>query len=49
MDYESAALQQALTYWSEGLPIPLDLFAELLAEGYDVEALEEKHLADPSY
>lgn len=37
-------LELALTYWEEGEPLPLDLFAELLAQGYDVEALEAQHL-----
>lgn len=46
MDYDSPTLTLAMTYWEQGTPIPLDLFAELLAEGYDVEALEAKHLKD---
>lgn len=36
-------LEQALFYWNQGLPIPLDLAARLMAEGYDVPALEAKH------
>jgi len=36
-----SALQQAIEYWSEDMPIPLDLAMELASEGYDVEALED--------
>lgn len=38
-------IEQALLHWEEGLPIPLDLAVELMAEGYDVEALEAEHLS----
>jgi len=36
-------LSQAMTYWANGLPIPLTLAARLMAAGYDVKALEERH------
>lgn len=39
------ALERAIAYWEEGLPIPLDLAVELMAEGYDVEALEAKYMS----
>lgn len=32
--------------WSRGFPIPLYLYAELAAEGFDVPALEAKHKED---
>lgn len=37
-------LERAILIWEEGEPIPLDLAAELMAEGYDVETLEAKHM-----
>ncbi|WP_018868301.1 MULTISPECIES: hypothetical protein [unclassified Thioalkalivibrio] len=36
-------LEIAETYWSEGEPLPLDIAMRLMAEGYDVEALEAEH------
>jgi|GEM_PF-2646079 hypothetical protein len=36
-----SALQQAIEYWTEDMPIPVDLAMELASEGYDVEALED--------
>lgn len=36
-----SALEKAIAYWSEDMPIPLDLAMELMGEGYDVEALED--------
>lgn len=38
------AYERALIYWAHGEPLPLDLAAELMADGYDVEALEARHL-----
>ena len=37
-------LSQAMAYWVNGLRIPLDLAARLMAAGYDVKTLEERHL-----
>ena len=39
------ALELAIAYWEEGLPIPLDLAVKLMGEGYDVEALEDEHMS----
>lgn len=33
-----------LFYWDKGYRVPADLAARLLEEGYDVEALEAKHV-----
>ena len=41
---DSIALQTAITIWKAGEPIPLDLAAELIEEGLDVEALQEQYL-----
>lgn len=38
-------LSQAIIIWNAGYPIPLDLAAALMAEGYDVKELEERHRA----
>lgn len=46
MDYDSPTFSKAMTYWENGEPLPLDLFAELLAEGYDVQELEAQYLND---
>jgi len=35
---------KALVYWNEGYPIPLDLAVALMAEGYDVQALEDEYM-----
>ena len=37
-------LSQAMAYLVNGRRIPLDLAARLMAAGYDVKALEERHL-----
>jgi hypothetical protein len=42
IEYQSP-LTRALARWNEGLGISLTLAAELLAEGYDVQALERRH------
>lgn len=36
-------LSRAMHFWINGYPIPLDLAARLMAAGYDVRALEERH------
>lgn len=42
-NYESA-LGKAIAYWQAGKYIPLTLAVELMGEGYDVGALEARHL-----
>ena len=42
-NYESA-LGKAIAYWRSGRIIPMALAVELMAEGYDVGALEARHL-----
>lgn len=37
-------LSQAMAYWVNGQRIPTDLAMKLAAAGYDVKALEERHL-----
>lgn len=37
-------LDLAIALWEEGEQIPLTLATRLLAKGFDVEALEAKHL-----
>jgi len=37
-------LDKAIGIWKQGFPIPVDLAALLLAKGYDVTALEARHL-----
>jgi hypothetical protein len=38
-------LELAKTYWEQGEPLPLDLAVELMAQGFDVEALEQHYYA----
>jgi len=40
-----SALTKAIIIWQSGQNIPLTLAAQLMAEGYDVKALEERHRA----
>lgn len=42
-NYESA-LGKAIAYWRNGRLIPMTIAVELMAEGYDVGALEAHHL-----
>ena len=42
-NYESA-LGKAIAYWRSGRLIPMTLAVELMADGYDVGALEAQHL-----
>lgn len=42
-NYESA-LGKAVAYWRSGRLIPRGLAVELMSKGYDVGALEAKHL-----
>lgn len=37
-------LSQAMAYWVNSRRIPTDLAMKLAAAGYDVKALEERHL-----
>lgn len=39
-----SALGRAIQQWSNGLPIPLTLAVELMEQGFDVPALEARHL-----
>lgn len=41
--YESA-LGRAIAQWRTGRPIPMTLAAELMQQGYDVPALEARHM-----
>ena len=40
----ASALGRAIAYWQNGSYIPLTLASELMAEGYDVGALEARYL-----
>lgn len=40
---EASALAIAITTWGMGRPISVVLAAKLMAEGYDVPSLEERH------
>lgn len=33
-----------MPYWSKGESLPIDLFAQMQAQGLDVVTLEEQHL-----
>jgi len=46
MNANEFLLRKAERYWNRGLPLPIDLFAQLLSAGLDVEALERKHRKD---
>lgn len=37
------ALDAAILTWKRGYPIPVDLWAKLTNQGYDVAALERRH------
>ena len=43
-DQYASALGRAIAYWQVGSYIPLTLATELMAEGYDVSALETRYL-----
>lgn len=38
------ALETAILFWSEGTPPPMDVVVELMAQGYDVQALEDQYM-----
>lgn len=40
-------IDRAMAYWDVGACIPLDLFADMLGAGLDVETLETKHMQEP--
>nr|WP_156134560.1 hypothetical protein [Methylobacterium sp. ZNC0032] len=40
---EASAFSTALLIWSMGQRLPMWLAAKLMAEGYDVAGLEERH------
>lgn len=42
----TSPLGRAIVYWQSGSNIPLTLASELMAEGYDVEALEAHYMKD---
>ena len=44
-DKHTPALARAMIIWATGSRIPATLAARLMAEGYDVEALEKRHRA----
>lgn len=44
--HQQTLLEDAKDMWSRGFRIPLDLYAALAAEGFDVPALEAKHFND---
>lgn len=41
--YVYTLIEKAQSYWAVDEPLPLDLFAELMSAGIDVEALEAKY------
>lgn len=41
--YQTNLLREARDFWENGHPIPLDLYARLAGEGFDVPALEAKY------
>lgn len=43
MDRMQPELARAILHWKRGLPIPLDLYAELRQLGLNVERLEQKY------
>lgn len=47
MRYREHLMLRASIHWEAGNPLPTDLFAEMLSEGMDVEALEAKHKQEP--
>lgn len=45
--YTESLLARADAHWSAGDVLPIDLFAEMVGEGINVEALEPRHLQQP--
>lgn len=43
--YLDNLLRRATKHWQEGNPVPMDLAAEMLEAGLDVETLERKYRA----
>lgn len=43
MDKHHPALAAAIKLWRHGYPVPLDIIGQLLADGFDVEALERRY------
>jgi phage-related baseplate assembly protein len=41
-------IRQAQAYWSQGQRLPLDLFANLISAGLDVDALERRYMKEPA-
>jgi hypothetical protein len=48
MTYTDSLISQAARYWNRGEYLPIDLFAEMLGMGLDVEALERNYMKDPA-
>ena len=44
MTHSEFLIARAQPYWLRGQSLPIDLFAEMQAEGLDVVALEGKYL-----
>lgn len=44
MDTNRHLLERAEIYWSQGLPVPVDLGTQMIAAGLDVTALEGRSL-----
>lgn len=43
MDIADHLIARAMPHWERGDTLPLDLFAEMVSEGLDVDALERQH------
>lgn len=46
--YLDALLDRADAFWTRGEPLPIDLYADLLAAGIDVETLEHRQRKEPA-
>lgn len=44
--YQYKLLREAVQEWRRGFPIPLDLYARMAQEGFDVPALEQRYQKD---
>ena len=47
--YQYSLLREAVREWRHGVPIPLDLYARMAQEGFDVPALEERYLKENNH
>lgn len=48
MTHADFLIHQATRYWNRGEHLPIDLFAQLIAAGLDVDALERTHMKEPA-